>query len=166
MSMNKPVAFSLISFLAVSSLDSLTAIAEERPASGTVSVAGQSYTFQVDNCNSFSSLESSNFMLGGSAQGSDGSMAMLQVSISKKATKTEHAVSILKMPTHYVAYAKQIAGEGWKNAQGEPAAPLVTVHGKDVSVSGTFYTASHPPESVGIGTLTARCDQLTVMNMQ
>ena len=93
-------------------------------------------------------------------------MAMLQVSISKKATKTEHAVSIIKMPTHYVAYAKKMTGEGWKNAQGEPAAPLVTVNGKDVSVSGTFYTATHPPESVGIGTLTAHCGQLTVMSMQ
>jgi hypothetical protein len=164
--MNKPVAFLLISFLAVFSLDSLTAIAEERPASGTVSVAGQTYTFQIDICNSINSGENSSFMLGGSAQGSDGSMAMLQVSISKKATKTEHAVSIIKMPTHYVAYAKQMAGEGWKNAQGEPAAPLVTVHGKDVSVSGTFYTANYQPESVGIGTLTAHCGQLTVVNMQ
>jgi len=164
--MNKPGAFSLISFLAAFSPGSLIAIAEERPASGTVSVAGQSYTFQIDICQSINLGESSDFILGGSAQGSDESMAMLQVSVSKKAAKTEHAVSIIRMPTHYVAYAKQIAGEGWKNAQGEPAAPLVTVNGKDVSVSGTFYTANYPPESVGIGTLTARCDQLTVMNMQ
>jgi hypothetical protein len=164
--MNKPGAFSLISFLVAFSLNSLIAIAEERPASGTVSVAGQSYTFQIDSCNLFNLGEGSDFMLGGSAQGSNGSMAMLQVSVSKKATKTEHAVSIIKLPTHYIAYAKQIAGEGWKNAQGEPAAPLVTVNGKDVSVSGTFYTASHPPESVGIGTLMAHCGQLTVMNMQ
>lgn len=164
--MNKPATYSLISLLAAFSLHSLIAIAEERPAAGTVSVAGQSYTFQIDICTSINSGESSSFMLGGSAQGSDGSTAMLQVSISKKATKTEHAVSIIKMPAHYVAYAKQMAGEGWKNAQGEPAAPLVTVNGKDVSVSGTFYTANHPPESVGSGTLTAHCDQLTVMDMQ
>jgi hypothetical protein len=166
MSMDKPGAFSLISFLAAFNLSSLIAIAEELPASSTVAIAGQSYTFQIDNCSSINSGENSSFILGGSAQGSDGSMAMLQVSVSKKATKTEHAVSIIKMPIHYVAYAKRIAGEGWKNAQGEPAAPLVTVNGKDVSVSGTFYTANYPPESVGIGTLTAHCGQLSVMNTQ
>jgi hypothetical protein len=164
--MNKPGAFSLIGFLAAFSLISLIAIAEDRPATGTVAIAGQSYAFQIDNCNSINLGGNSNFILGGSAQGSDGSMAMLQVSVSKKATKTEHAVSIIKMPTHYVAYAKRIAGEGWKNAQGEPTAPLVTVNGKDVSVSGTFYTATHPPEIVGIGTLTAHCGQLTVMYME
>jgi hypothetical protein len=110
--------------------------------------------------------DSSSFMLGGSATASDGNTAMIQVTASKNPEKEEHAVSLIKMPTHYVAHTKKIDGGGWKDPQGEPASALVTVNGKDVSVSGSFYTATYPPESVGVGTISARCDQLMVTNVQ
>ena len=73
--MNKPGACSLLSFFAAFSINSLLAIAEEQPASGKISLAGHNYTFRIDVCHSINSGESSDFMLGGSAQGSDGSMA-------------------------------------------------------------------------------------------
>ena len=156
----------LIFILVTFSFNSLSATAEEAKSSGTVKVAGESYAFQIDICYSMNSGDTSSFMLGGSATASDGNTAMIQVTASRNPEKAEQAVSLIKMPTHYVAHTMNINGEGWKDPQGKPAGPLVTVNGKDVSVSGTFYIASYPPESVGAGSITARCDQLMVTNMQ
>ena len=164
--MNKPGAFLLVSVLAAFGLVGLVATAEEPTPTGTISVAGQTYTFEIEVCNRFSQGELDSFALGGTVKTSDGSMGMIQVNTSKKAKSTEHAVTFIKMPTHYVAYVKKVDDEGWKNAQGEPAGPLVTVDGKQVSASGNFYTASYPPESVGVGTLTAICNQLVVTKIQ
>ena len=164
--MNVRGASLLIFILVAFSFNSLSATAEEANSSGIVKVAGESYTFQIEVCYTMNSGDSSSFMLGGSATASDGNTAMIQVTASKNPKKEEHAVSLIKMPTHYVAHTKKIDGGGWKDPQGEPASALVTVNGKDVSVSGSFYTATYPPESDGVGTISARCDQLMVTNVQ
>jgi hypothetical protein len=131
-----------------------------------MTVAGETIGFQVDTCTKVSSGEISSFSLGASAQTADGGMAMIQVMVSNKAKTIEHSVTLLKMGTQFTAYAKKKKAEGWKNAQGDPAGPIVTVDDKRVSASGIFFTSSYPPQSVGIGTLTAECAQIMILQTQ
>jgi len=60
-------------------------------------------------------------------------------------------------------------GSGWKNDQGEPAEPLVSVGGKNVSATGAFSflkTGGMEPKPVGIGTLEATCNQVMSTQIQ
>ena len=156
---------SLILFLLTWSITGLLitvfAAQEIKPA-GQITIAGKTYEFEVELCHKMDTGELSAFTLGGSAQTSDGGIVSVNLSAVDKKESTEHTVVVMTMEGQYFAHAKN-DGSGWKNDQGEPAEPLVSVSGKNVSVTGAFSflkTGGMEPKPVGIGTIKATCNQV------
>ena len=136
--------------------------AQEIKPAGQIIIAGKTYEFEVELCHKMDTGELSAFTLGGSAQTSDGGMLSVNLSAVDKKESTEHTVVVMTMEGQYFAHAKN-DGSGWKNDQGEPAEPLVSVGGKNVSATGVFYflkTGGMEPKPAGVGTLKATCNQV------
>ncbi len=164
--MSRLRALQTLCAIVITILGTFAALAQDSAGSGTITVAAQPISFEIDICNKFSGSEESSFTMAGTAQMPDGGISMIQVHVANKTKTTEHAVTLFQKGTQYIAYAKKIEGEEWKNSNGDPAGPIVTIEGKSISVSGEFFRSAHPPESVGTGTLTATCAQVMTMGMQ
>ncbi len=164
--MSRLRAFQTLCAIVITIFGTFAALAQDSAGSGTITVAGQTIGFKIDICNKFSGGEESSFTMGGTAQMPGGGISMIQVNVANKTETTEHAVTLFQMGTQYIAHAKKIEGQEWKNSKGDPAGPIVTIEGKSISVSGEFFRSAYPPESVGTGTLTATCGQVMTMDIQ
>jgi len=142
--------------------------AQEIKPAGQIIIAGKTYEFEVELCHKMDTGELSAFTLGGSAQTSDGGMLSVNLSAVDKKESTEHTVVVMTMEGQYFAHTKN-DGSGWKNDRGDPAEPLVSVGGKNVSATGAFSflkTGGMEPKPVGIGTLEATCNQVMSTQIQ